>query len=100
MKSERVMAHYSGRVQGIGFRYSCRRLAMGFSVTGSVQNLEDGRVELVAEGDREEVEEFLRAILESHLKPFIRQCTTNWQPATGEWSGFLIEPPGKSGIKN
>ena len=44
---------YSGRVQGVGFRYTAKTVAAGFEITGTVRNLPDGRVELVAEGARE-----------------------------------------------
>ena len=44
---------YEGRVQGVGFRYTTKSVANGFEVTGTVRNLTDGRVELVAEGERE-----------------------------------------------
>ena len=57
--------HYSGRVQGVGFRYNAERIARGFEVSGFVQNLPDGRVRLVAEGERAEVERFLAAVQES-----------------------------------
>ncbi len=88
---ERAFVIYSGRVQGIGFRYTCRQLAKGFSVTGFVRNLEDGRVELAAEGERDEVRAFLDAIQKSHLKSFIRTQILDWRPATREWRDFHIE---------
>jgi len=53
---------YSGRVQGVGFRYTCKDIARGYDVTGSVRNLADGTVELVASGVSEEVEDFLDEI--------------------------------------
>ena len=62
MIAKRVI--YEGRVQGVGFRYTCKDLARGFDVVGSVRNLDDGTVELLACGEREEVEEFLREIAE------------------------------------
>lgn len=46
----------SGRVQGVGFRYSCRRMAEGQGVTGWARNLPDGRVEACFEGDPDAVE--------------------------------------------
>ena len=49
-----LQAFYEGRVQGVGFRYTARRIAAGFDVAGYVRNLADGRVELVASGDDEE----------------------------------------------
>ena len=42
---------YSGRVQGVGFRYECKRIAMGFEVNGTVENLDDGSVKLCVVGD-------------------------------------------------
>ena len=48
--AERRVVHYSGRVQGVGFRYTVRTLATRFAVTGFVRNLADGRVQLVVEG--------------------------------------------------
>ena len=49
----------SGRVQGVGFRFFTCRLAESFEVTGGVKNLADGSVEIVAEGERGQVEAFL-----------------------------------------
>ena len=53
---------YSGRVQGVGFRFRTRLLAERFAVSGYVKNLPDGRVELVAQGDMEEIDRFRRDI--------------------------------------
>jgi acylphosphatase len=50
---------FCGRVQGVGFRYTTRRIARGFSVTGFVKNLADGTVELVACGTAPEIQRFL-----------------------------------------
>ena len=50
---------FSGRVQGVGFRYSTKQLAKGFDVLGWVRNLGDGRVELQIMGDEEELDEFI-----------------------------------------
>ena len=62
MGPERRRVHYSGRVQGVGFRYTAHGLAQGYAVAGYVRNLPDGRVELVAEGTPEDLDEFLAAI--------------------------------------
>ncbi len=56
----RVIFH--GRVQGVGFRYTTRRIARGFAVTGFVRNLSDGTVELVACGGVSELQRFLKAV--------------------------------------
>ena len=53
---------YSGRVQGVGFRYTTQRVAEDFRVKGYVQNLPTGEVELVAEGEAQTVNAFLAAV--------------------------------------
>ncbi len=87
---KRAQVFYSGRVQGVGFRYSVREVACGFEVTGFVRNLHDPRVELVAEGDEEEVRSFLEAIRASQLGSYIRQADESWGDATGEFKRFEI----------
>lgn len=90
MSRERVQIFYSGRVQGVGFRYSTKALAMGFDVTGVVRNLADGRVELAAEGARPELEAFRKAIQDSELGGLIRQEEVRWAAAKNEFRGFEI----------
>ena len=92
MARERLHAFYSGRVQGVGFRYTVKALAQGFEVMGVVRNLPDGRVELVAEGERNELEEFGRAIQDSELGHFVRGEEKSWMEAKNEFRGFEIVP--------
>lgn len=82
--------HYSGRVQGVGFRYTVKSVATGFEVSGTVRNLPDGRVELAAEGAREELEAFRKAIQDSEVGGFVRQETVAWDEAKNEFRGFEI----------
>jgi acylphosphatase len=82
--------YYSGKVQGVGFRYTTRQTAMGYEVTGFVRNLPDGRVELVAEGLKEELEGFQAAIRESGLGGLISGEQCAWEEAKGEFRGFDI----------
>lgn len=67
-----LVAHFSGHVQGVGFRYAASQVAKGFEVTGYVKNLLDGRVELEAEGSLPECRAFLAAV-QDELDSFIRQ---------------------------
>ena len=85
-----MVVYYSGRVQGVGFRYTARSVAMGYEVTGTVRNLQDGRVELVAEGARDELEAFTRSIREAGLAHCIRHEEVLWSEGTGEFRGFQI----------
>lgn len=85
-----MQVFYSGRVQGVGFRYTVKGVATGFEITGTVRNLADGRVELLAEGSKAELEAFQQAIRESGLGHFIAQEQTVWSEATNEFRGFGI----------
>jgi acylphosphatase len=90
MKRSRMHIFYSGSVQGVGFRYTVKTVAAGFEVVGIVRNLIDGRVELVGEGSREELEAFRKAIREEGLEHFIRDEEVTWSEATSEFRGFEI----------
>jgi acylphosphatase len=86
----RLEIFYSGHVQGVGFRYTAKTVAAGFEVSGIVRNLSDGRVALIAEGAREELEVFRAAIRDAGLKPFIRGESVTWNAAQNEFRGFEI----------
>ena len=81
---------YTGRVQGVGFRYTSKRVAAGFAVTGVIRNLSDGRVELTVEGLREELEAFRTAIRNEGLAGFIRAEQVTWGSAQNKFRGFEI----------
>jgi len=86
----RLHVFYAGRVQGVGFRYAAKQTAVGYEVTGTVRNLPDGRVELVAEGDQTELEAFQEGIREAGLRRLIRNEQALWSEASGEFRGFEI----------
>jgi acylphosphatase len=81
---------YEGRVQGVGFRYSVRQIAMGFDIAGWIRNLPDGRVELLAAGETGEVGAFIEAIRDSDLGSFIRNETPEEIPPPKGLRGFEI----------
>ena len=82
---------YSGRVQGVGFRYSTKQIAAGFEVVGWVKNLPDGRVELQAmASDADELEAFLREIDESNLGSLIKEREIHAIPTMTGCRGFSI----------
>ena len=77
-------------MQGVGFRYSVRQIAKGYNVTGWVRNLSDGRVELQAGGETEEVDAFLKGIRQSELGSLIRKESENALAAQPDSRGFEI----------
>jgi len=86
---ERREVFYSGRVQGVGFRYTTRRIAANFAVTGYVRNLTDGRVQLVVEGAHPELDCFL-ARLAAEMDRHISGDELRTSVATGEFDRFEI----------
>ena len=90
MSLVRVHVHYSGRVQGVGFRYTVKSLVPGYDVLGIIRNLPDGRVELVAEGERAELEAFLQAIRDSGLRRNIRDEEIVFGEGQINFRGFEI----------
>ena len=90
MNLVRVNVHYSGRVQGVGFRYIVKSLVPGYEVLGTVKNLSDGRVERVVEGQQGALEEFLQAIRDSGLRGNIQDENIVWGEAEDKFRGFKI----------
>ncbi|HEX2474164.1 MAG TPA: acylphosphatase [Lacipirellulaceae bacterium] len=87
--SQRRTVVYSGRVQGVGFRYTTQSIAHRYTVSGYVRNQPDSRVELVAEGEPHELDAFLGEVRERFFG-HIRDERADVQPATGEFAGFYI----------
>jgi acylphosphatase len=85
-----LQVFYEGNVQGVGFRWTVRRIATGFDLTGWVRNLDDGRVELQVSGDESEVAEFLDAIKNSELSSHIRRQEQTRLEARPQTRGFEI----------
>ena len=81
---------FEGNVQGVGFRWTVKRIAKGFEVVGWVRNLSDGRVELLASGDEAEVRAFVAAIGESELRAYIRRQTESAADEPAPARGFEI----------
>ncbi len=81
MPIERRRVLYSGRVQGVGFRFISQGLAREFGVSGTVRNLADGRVELIAQGDAEVVSSYLGAV-SRELAEKIRSVHVEEEPVT------------------
>ncbi len=86
-----IRAHvfFSGTVQGVGFRYTCRDYAVDLGLTGWVKNLPDGRVELWAEGPKDIVEAMIKRV-EIHFDGFIRDINVDYCKTDGQFEDFKI----------
>ena len=87
MERRRVL--YSGHVQGVGFRYTTVSVARRYAVTGYVQNLSNGSVVVVAEGQAEELDRFLADLGET-MQEYIRGIGSESGPASGEFQVFQV----------
>lgn len=86
----RMTANFSGRVQGVGFRFTTVEIARDFPVAGYVQNMVDGSVKVVAEGCEEDLLRFLDRLRASHVFRYVTQESLSWSPALGDYVGFAI----------
>ena len=82
--------YFTGRVQGVGFRYTALQVAKEFEVAGFVCNLPDGRVHLEAEGRAAEVAAFVTA-LEERMHGYIRKTERSARVRPPEFTGFGIK---------
>ena len=80
---------FSGRVQGVGFRYTVQNLALQYDVTGYVHNMDDGRAELVLEGPDEEMASLIDDIRHK-MNAYIKKVDIQITHATGQFTCFCI----------
>jgi len=80
-----------GRVQGIGFRYSAIHEARRLGVNGTVANLPDGNVEVVAEGDADRLARFVSWLRRGPPGAHVRDLQIQWTPFTGRYADFEVE---------
>jgi acylphosphatase len=79
-----------GRVQGVGYRDFAQRQAERLGLAGFVMNLSDGRVRARAEGPREVIEEFVRALEKGPPLSRVRAVDVRWVPPTDHFAGFDV----------
>ncbi len=84
-----IKCYFSGHVQGVGFRHQAFSIAKGFEITGFVKNLNDGRVELLIEGDKSEIESYLH-LLEEEMDTFITKVDKEVGESSKRFKHFSI----------
>jgi acylphosphatase len=76
---QRLQSNFHGHVQGVGFRFTCVQIARRFPITGTVQNLADGTVQLAVQGERADVNAYLAEVVQQfagNIERAIRQGAT------------------------
>ncbi len=86
---QRFHVWFSGRVQGVGFRYTCVQQARRYDVVGWVKNLDDGDVEMIVEGQPSEVEAYLESVA-SATHGAVPDTRIVRSKATGQFSGMSV----------
>ncbi len=89
----RVHVLVSGRVQGVFFRDHTRRWAVSLGLTGWVRNLEDGRVEVMAEGDKKSLEDLIARLRLGPPAAAVGNAEVTWEDFRGEFDSFRIAWP-------
>ncbi len=90
MEKYRLQVWFEGRVQGVGFRYKTSRIATGYEVSGFVENLDDGRVYLLAVGNQDEVRGFVDEV-NKVMDIFIKSSDEKADFTTESYIGFNIK---------
>ena len=87
----RVHATVKGSVQGIGYRWFVQKTAQRLGLAGWVRNLDDGDVELEAEGDKKLLDDFLGLLEQGHKWAQVSEVETQWLPNENNYFGFEIK---------
>ena len=88
MADARAHLFVSGIVQGVGYRYFASRKAAVYSLKGFVENLIDGRVEVVVEGEKGLIDEFIKDLRRGPISAHVTDLRIEWETPTFEFEGF------------
>ncbi len=86
---KRIHVIFSGHVQGVGFRYTVWDIAHELGLRGWVKNLHDGSVEMVAEGEEQDLDQLMSRI-KDRFGSYIRDLSLQSLPATDSFQDFEI----------
>jgi acylphosphatase len=87
---KRLEATITGRVQMVMYRDYAQRKASKLGLVGTVQNLDDGSVAVVAEGDEEKLEDFIKYLNKGSILSKVKNVRITWGEVSGEFSQFKI----------
>lgn len=89
-QKQRFEATVRGYVQGVGFRFFVRRQAQALRLAGWVENLPDGDVFVVAEGDRSDLLQLADLLHSGPSEAEVQDVEIAWQPYSGSLAGFEV----------
>lgn len=90
-KKNRIHAIIEGTVQGVGFRYFVQDAAHLLGITGWVRNRWDGSVEVMAEGEKEKLNQLLNALRHGPRSAHVMGVNVTWHEYAGEFNSFQIK---------
>jgi acylphosphatase len=87
-----IRAHFLvfGRVQGVFFRDHTQKWASSLDLTGWVRNLRAGQVEVLAEGDKEKIEELINRLKQGPPLAKVEKVDVDWEDYVGEFKDFRV----------
>ena len=83
--------YVSGRVQGVFFRQFTKETATHLGLTGYVQNLPDGRVKVVAEGNQEKLDKLIDKLHKGPSMANVENADVNWHKPTEKFADFHVK---------
>ncbi len=86
----RIHVFISGRVQGVFFRSNTKRVADTLEIKGWVRNLSDGRVEVVAEGEKNRIDDLIKFLKKGDGSARVDNVEIETQEYKGEFKDFSI----------
>ena len=89
--THRAHAFFSGRVQGVGFRHEAESVAHRIGLTGWVKNLQDGRVEVVCEGSKENIDRMFSELQDGPMGRHVKKVDCVWEAPTNKYQDFCVE---------
>ena len=90
-ETRRVHVWVQGRVQAVGFRAFVQQNALQIGVTGWVRNVGYNTVEAVAEGTKEQIEDFLQMVKRGPIGSRVDESREEWEQVTGDFGSFRVK---------
>jgi acylphosphatase len=90
LEHEQLKAHIYGQVQGVGYRFFARQAARWLNLRGYVRNCSDGSVKVVAEGEKQALDQFLIQLKQGPSAATVERVDVKWQPSRHTFLGFEV----------